>query len=141
MPGIENFAPERTETSSGLLVEPNVRPDGLLQLADVATISASIAGVQLVGVGVPQHAGRRRDREPGGHRQAGVGHLGQVGALAAEQVAQRAVAVGLAAAEEVHVLRRLAGRLRAAFFTDFFGAGLAAFFADVFFACFFAMVD
>ena len=35
MPGIENFAPERTETSSGFFTEPSLAPVGLLDLLDV----------------------------------------------------------------------------------------------------------
>jgi hypothetical protein len=42
--------------------------------------------------------------EAWGHRQAGVGHFGQTGALSAEFVLHLAVAVGLAAAEEVDIL-------------------------------------
>ena len=49
-------------------------------------------------------AGGSRDREAGRHGQARVGHLGQPGALAPEQVLHVLVAVRLAAAEEVHVL-------------------------------------
>ena len=43
-------------------------------------------------------------REAGRHGQADVGHLGEVGALAAEQVLHLGVAVRLAAAEEIDVL-------------------------------------
>jgi hypothetical protein len=50
-------------------------------------------------------AGGRRDREARRHRQARVGHLGQAGALAPEQLLHVPVAVGAAAPEEVHVLR------------------------------------
>ena len=64
-----------------------------------------------------------RDGEARRHRQAGVGHLGEAGALAAEQVLHGAVAVGLAVAEEVHVLASLAAGLATS------GASLAAFFA------------
>ena len=64
---------------------------------------------------VPQPVGQRlaggevvvarlgRDGEAGRHGQAGVGHLGQAGALAAEQVAHRGVAFGAPAAEGVDV--------------------------------------
>src|SRR6185503_20589961 len=47
MPGIENFAPERTDTSSGLLVEPNLRPAVFSSLRTWLSISDSIAGVSL----------------------------------------------------------------------------------------------
>ena len=36
IPGIENFAPERTETSSGLSVEPSVAPAAFSSFVDVA---------------------------------------------------------------------------------------------------------
>ena len=46
------------------------------------------------------------DGEPGRHRDSQVGHLGQVGALAAEQLLHLCLAFGAAAAEEVDVLGR-----------------------------------
>ena len=53
-------------------------------------------------------AGLGRDREAGRHRQAGIRHLGEPGALAPEQVAHRAVAFGAAASEGIDVaLRRV----------------------------------
>ena len=54
--------------------------------------------------GVVERAGFRGNREPWRHRQAGVGHLRQSRALAAQQVLHRAIAVGLALPEEVDVL-------------------------------------
>jgi hypothetical protein len=44
------------------------------------------------------------DGEAGRHRQAGVRHLGQPSAFAAENVFHLAIAIGLATAEEVHIL-------------------------------------
>ena len=49
-------------------------------------------------------AGFGLDGEARRHRQAGIGHLGQAGAFAAEFVLHLAVAIGLAAAEEIDVL-------------------------------------
>src|SRR5262249_9142556 len=46
----------------------------------------------------------RGDREAGRHRQSDPAHLGQPGALAAEQRLHAAVAVGLRFAEQVDVL-------------------------------------
>ncbi len=46
-------------------------------------------------------ADRGRDGEAGRHRQAEIGHLGEVGALAAEQIAHLRFALGLAVAERV----------------------------------------
>ncbi len=48
-------------------------------------------------------AGFRGDREAGRDRQACIRHLGEAGALAAEQVAHRGVALSVAAAEGVDV--------------------------------------
>ena len=49
-------------------------------------------------------ADRGRDGEAGRHRQAEIGHFGEVGALAAEQIAQARFALGLAVAERVDPL-------------------------------------
>src|SRR5262249_29480282 len=56
-------------------------------------------------VGVVPVANFGGEREAGRDGQADVGHLGEVGALAAEEVLQGGVTFGLAAAEEVDVLR------------------------------------
>src|SRR6185437_6774592 len=45
------------------------------------------------------------DREAGGHRQSKARHLGEAGALAAEQVAPLGIALRLAVTEEEHVRR------------------------------------
>ena len=44
MPGIENFAPERTDTSSGLSVDPSVAPAAFSSFSRFSSISRSIAG-------------------------------------------------------------------------------------------------
>jgi len=43
------------------------------------------------------------DRKPGRNRQAEVGHFGEAGAFAAEDVAHRGGAIGAAVAEEIDV--------------------------------------
>ena len=106
MPGIENFAPERTETSSGLSVDPSVAPAAFSSFFRCSAISRSIGGRNLLLFLVVDVADLGGDREAGRHRQARVGHLGEAGAFAAEQVLHVAVAVGFAVAEEVHVLLR-----------------------------------
>jgi hypothetical protein len=105
MPGIENFAPERTETSSGFSVDPSVAPAAFSSFRRARSRPRSPREA-LPPFFVVEVAGVGGDREPGRHRQAGVGHLGQARALAAERVLHRAVAVGLAVTEEVHVLLR-----------------------------------
>ena len=59
IPGIENFAPERTDTSSGLVVEPSVAPALFSSFLTWLTISLSIAGVSLPPLLVVQIAGLR----------------------------------------------------------------------------------
>ena len=111
MPGIENLAPERTDTSSGFLTSPSLAPAAFSSLARFSIISRStLAGIFRPSL-VVERAGFGRDRETGRNRQPGVGHLGEARALAAEQVLHRAIAVGLAAAEEIDVLP-LAGAWR-----------------------------
>ena len=99
IPGIENFAPDRTETSSGFVVEPNCAPATRSSLRTCAIISSSMACGSFRPVVVPEVARRRGDRETRRHRQAGVGHLRQAGTLASEQVLHRPVAVRLAVGE------------------------------------------
>ena len=59
-------------------------------------------------------ADRGRDGEAGRHRQAEIGHFGEVGALAAEQVAQARFALGLAVAERIDPLAGFYRRRRPA---------------------------
>ena len=49
-------------------------------------------------------ADRGRNGEAGRHRQAEIGHFGEIGALAAEQIAQARFALGLAVAEGIDPL-------------------------------------
>ena len=77
-------------------------------------------------VGVEIGADRGRNGEAGRHRQAEIGHFGEVGALAAEQIAQARFALGLAVTEGIDPLagfyrfhRRLA---RHRFGGSFFGS-------------------
>ena len=60
-------------------------------------------------VGVEVGADLRRDRETRGDRQSDARHLGQVRALAPEEVLHAAVAVGVARSPCVHVLEGLLG--------------------------------
>jgi len=43
MPGIENFAPDRTDTSSGFFTSPSFLPAAFSSFARLASISASMA--------------------------------------------------------------------------------------------------
>ena len=45
IPGIENFAPERTETSNGLVAEPSAAPAAFSSFFTFSSISLSMAGV------------------------------------------------------------------------------------------------
>ena len=85
IPGIENLAPERTLTSSGSAGSPSLRP---IVFSSLATLLGDLVvePVRPAAVHV-RPAGVGGDREPGRHRQPEhAGHLGEVGALAAEQV-------------------------------------------------------
>ena len=117
IPGIENLAPERTLTSSGLAGSPKPLPvrrsTSLDRLEDVVPQAVG----ELLAVGEVVVAGLGRDREAGRGRQAGVGHLGEAGALAAEEVAHPGVALGRAVAPGVDVA--LGGLVRTV------GAGVA----------------
>ncbi len=77
------------------------RPDLGQGGRDVAAQAVRISPAVVVEIG----ADFRRHREAGGHREAEMGHLGEVRALAAEEVALAAGALGLAAAESVNPLR------------------------------------
>ena len=105
IPGIDAAAPERTDTSSGSAGSPRVLPMAFSSAARCSLTWASSSGgraavLQVVAAGVGG------DREAGRDGQAQVGHLGEVRALAAEQV----LLVLAALAEVVDPLRRrLAG--------------------------------
>ena len=85
MPGIDTGAPERTDTSSGSL---GVAEAGAELLLDQAS-AASTCAFKLVGIGpcvvVEPGADLGGDGEARRDRQAEIAHLGEVGALAAEQ--------------------------------------------------------
>ena len=100
MPGMENFAPERTLTSSGLSPLPSFWPWRFSSWASAASICAStsretalLPHVFAASLGLNGEAGR--------DGQARIGHFGEASAFAAEHIFHFAVAVGLAAAEGV----------------------------------------
>ena len=103
MPGIENLAPERTDTSErvgGIAEALAGLPLDLvdrLQHVVPQPLGQALAGREVV------VAGLGRDGEARRHRQPGVGHLGEPGALAAEQVAHRGVTFGASAAPGIDV--------------------------------------
>ena len=86
MPGIETRAPERTETRSGLSASPNRAPSARSSAA--SAVGDLLFEIRRIGfaVGVEIGADLGRDRKAGRHRQAEIAHLGETGALAAEQV-------------------------------------------------------
>ena len=100
MPGIENFAPDRTLTSNGSAGSPSVRPIASSMAARWLVTSR----VEAVGrAAVPQvvPAGIGGDGEAGRHGQAEIRHLGEVRPLAAEKVLEVLVTLG----EVIHELR------------------------------------
>jgi hypothetical protein len=94
IPGIEARAPERTELAAGDFGDMRqTRVDLLLEVLRV-----------FLGVGVIVGADRGGDGEARRHRKAQVGHLGEIGALAAQQFLHAGAALRLAAAEGVDPL-------------------------------------
>ena len=110
MPGIEARAPERTDTSSGEVTSPKRGADRLADLGERRLDLLLEAVRQLAAVGVVGGADLGGDGEARRHRQAEARHLGEVGALAAQQVLHVGRAVGLAGAEQVDALAGGAGR-------------------------------
>ena len=112
MPGIDSRAPERTETSSGSSGSPSCLPVGGLEARErLVDLLVEPVGQLAAGLHV-RDAGLGRDREA---RRHAVGaedarHLGDVRALAAEQVAHLARALR----EVVDVLHRDRARLHGA---------------------------
>ncbi len=85
MPGIEKAAPERTETSSGIVRVAKFLADLFFNpLQAFLDLVPHAIGKALV-VFEKGIAGFGGDDQPGRHRQAGARHLTQAGALAAEQ--------------------------------------------------------
>ena len=100
MPGIDTAAPERTDTSSGLSAPPNILPVAASSRCRAASTCVPEPGRELPGLEVGDADGAG-DGEAGRDRNADVGHLGEPGALAAEEVLHGGGAVGAALAEEV----------------------------------------
>ena len=85
MPGIETGAPERTETREWVLRIAEAHTHLPLDLGQRRLdLPGEVVEVRLA-VGVEEHADLGRDGEPGRDRQAEVAHLGEVGALTAQQ--------------------------------------------------------
>ena len=104
MPGMENFAPVRTLTSSGFSGSPSFLPICPSSFASaVEHLLVDLVG-NLVAVLEEDVADFGRDGEAGRHGHAGPAHLGEAGAFAAEDVFHLAVAVGSAAAKAINVV-------------------------------------
>ncbi len=96
IPGIDTRAPERTETSSGCLGIAEHLAGALLERGQrLVDLLGQAVGQLATGLHVGD-AGLGRDREAGGHPLGAQhpGHLGDAGALAAEQLALIARALG-----------------------------------------------
>ncbi len=103
MPGMENFAPERTLSSSGSTASPSFLPHLLFELRDGGVDFLLDFRGDVVFVLEIDIADVRGDGEARRYGQPGAGHFGQPGALAAERIFHVAVAVGGAAAERINV--------------------------------------
>ena len=105
MPGMEARAPERTETSSGFC---GIAEGAAGELADLGERLLDLAfELRRIGLAVVVVIGADLggDGEARRHRQAQIGHLGEVRPLAAEQVLHPRLALGLAVAEGIDPLR------------------------------------
>ena len=113
MPGIDARAPERTETSKRVVRVAEARARDPLDMGEARLdLRIEAIGQRTPGV-VVAVAERRRDGEAGRDRQADGGHLGEVGALAAEQRAHPGVTVRRTPAKAVDPLGHgLASRSR-----------------------------
>jgi hypothetical protein len=104
MPGIENLAPDRTDTSSGSLGSPSLRPIAFSSLntwvGDLVVETLGPPAVHVVAAGVGRHREARRDRQLQHGR-----HLGEVGTLATQQVlvGHRGLAVLVIEGVDVHL--------------------------------------
>ena len=99
MPGIEAREPERTDTSSGLSTSPNLAPRDLADSVERGlTIGFNDFGKLLAEL-VIDAADLGGDGEARRDGQPKPRHLGEIGALAAEQIALRGIALGAAGAE------------------------------------------
>ena len=87
MPGMEARAPERTETSRGFSLSPNFLPVMRFHLDDVLHDLRLDIVVDFAAVFIILRAGFGGNGEALGNRQTETGHLRQVGALAAQQLA------------------------------------------------------
>ena len=93
MPGMDSADPERTETSNGLSPSPNPLPVFFSRaFISTATPSLSPAGSSPSGGIEERETGLGADDETGRHVEPDLGHLAQVGALAAQQLFVLAVA-------------------------------------------------
>ena len=106
IPGMEDAAPERTETSSGSSAWPSFLP----MLSRARSRCSVISSARPSGSRSPRRLRRGEvgaarlggDGEPRRDRQTQVGHLGQVGALAPQQVLLVLVALGEVVDECAH---------------------------------------
>ena len=103
MPGMENFAPERTLTSSGFSGSPSFLPICFSSFVErLENLIVDLGGnfVPVLEVDVADFGG---DGEAGRHGHAGSAHFRESGAFAAENIFHLAVAVGCAAAKAINV--------------------------------------
>ena len=106
MPGIENFAPERTETRSGFEGSPSFFPaaSSILRSAFQNLVPHPVG--KFLSRAVVGVAGFGRDRESRGDRQPGISHLSQAGTFAAQKILHIAAPVGMAIGKDIDILVR-----------------------------------
>ena len=104
MPGMENLAPERTETSKGFCLSPSFWPGSSSSFASASSFWVEDIRGRLVAAVKVKPTGGSYDGKAGRNRQAGIGHFRQASAFAAQDVFHRAIAVGLTASKKINVL-------------------------------------
>ena len=103
MPGMENFAPERTLSSSGSAASPSFLPEFASSFVKRLPDLLVDFRRDLLVVVEEDVADIGDDGESRRNRHAGAAHFREAGAFAAQRVFHRPVAVGRAAAEHVNV--------------------------------------
>ena len=103
MPGMENFAPERTLTSKGLYGAAESLTLQFFQLGEsfvhlLIDLGRRLSGAHVLATRLSLNS------EAGRNGQLGIGHLGEPCAFAAEVVFHFAVAFGVVVAEKVDIL-------------------------------------
>ena len=103
MPGMENFAPERTLTSSGFSGSPSFLlnlPFEFFESFEDLIVDLLRDAVVVLEIDVADFG---RDGEAGRHRNSGARHFREACAFAAEDIFHGAIAIGVAVSKAINV--------------------------------------